>query len=118
VHALERTDLIGAPVTSDLLAVPGQGLTLVEVERKTRDGAEKLRRRYLASGELGCHVRGGILVVRDADLPRFERRVRQAPADVRALTTVEPMSAWYAAYRRLRDEYALASRDRIRRAAA
>ena len=117
-EALGRSDLIGASVTADLLVCPQQPLTIVEVEHDTRDGVEKVARRYAAAGRLGLRVGAGILVVRDEDAGWFRARLAEAPAAVRALTIVEAFSGWFAAYLRLRDAWVLEQRDRVRRSAA
>lgn len=117
-EALGRSDLIGAPVTADLLASPHQAIAVVELEHATRDGVEKLTRRYAAAERLGLRVGTGLLVVRDEDVPWFRDRLTEAPAAVRARTQIEPFSAWYRAYVRLRDLFLLRQRDQVRRAGA
>lgn len=117
-ETLGRSDLIGAPVTADLLVYPQQSLTIVEVEHETRDGVDKLARRYTAAERLGLRVGAGILVVRDEDAERFRARLGEAPAAVRARTRVEPMSEWYRAYVRLRDAFIVRQRDQVRRSVA
>ena len=117
-ETLGRSDLIGAPITAELLASPRQPLVVVELEHTTRDGVEKLGRRYAAAERLGLCVGTGLLVVRDEDVAWFRDRLAEAPATVRARTEIEPFSAWYRAYVRLRDQVLLRQRDQVRRSAA
>jgi hypothetical protein len=118
VHTLARTDLIGAPETRELLSRPAQELVLVEVENKTSDGVEKLKDRMDAALALGLRPARCIAVVRDEEAEWFRRRLARASAVVRSLTSVEPMSKWYAEYCELRDEYVAAQRAMVRRAVA
>ena len=118
IETLSRTDVIGASTTADLLACPEQDLVLVELENLTRDGVGKIEQRIAAAERLGLRPAHAILVVRDEDEAWFRERLARATAVVRSRTKVEPFSAWYDAYCRLRDAHVAAQRALVRRAAA
>lgn len=118
LHALARTDLIGAARTCELLSCPEQPLTLVEVEHRTDDAVVKLKDRVDAALALGLRPTRCVAVVPDEKVDWFERRLARAPEVLRDITSVEPMGRWYEQYCVLREQYIGAQRARVRRAVA